>query len=186
MDTFIEQIVQKKKTMGERLIIVGVVLLALVISGAVALFVPSLFLLVFALVCFGAWWLITNQNIEFEYSVTNGDIDVDSIIAKRKRKRLVSVSGRKIDSLLPYNPARSESGYQRVVMVAPSLQESGLWSFTYHSKKNGHTLVVFQPDTRVLQALYNGLPKLVQMDTTRAAREQGIVLTATRGHGGEE
>ena len=41
-------------------------------------------------------------------------------------------------------------GYQRVVVTAPSLKEDGLWCFTYHSKKNGNTFVVFQPNERVL------------------------------------
>ncbi len=187
MDTFIEQIVQKKKGGAEWLIIVGTALLSIVVLLAVWLFIPMLVLFALAVVCFGAWWIITSQNNEFEYSVTNGDIDIDCIIAKRKRTRLVSVAGRKVESLLPYDPAKSTAAYQRVVMVAPSLNEEGLWCFTYRSKKNGHTLVVFQPDNRVLQALFNGLPKLVQMDATRAAREKGIVLSASRyGHSGEE
>ena len=68
--------------------------------------------------------------------------------------------------------------YQRTVMVAPSLAEEGLWCFTYHSKKNGNTFVVFQPNDRVLRQLYAGLPKLVQMDTDRAVRDLGIDLSA--------
>ena len=110
----------------------------------------------------------TARNKEYEYCVTNGDVDIDLITAKRARKRVVSVAGRKIETLLPYDTAKSTAGYQRVVVAAPSLREAGLWSFTYHSKKNGHTLVVFQPEQRVLSALYQGLPKLVQMDTRRA------------------
>ena len=110
------------------------------------------------------WYIIGSQNIEYEYCVTNGDIDVDCIIARRKRKRIVSVSGRKVESLLPYDANKGTAGYQRVVVAAPSLQESGLWCFTYHSKKNGHTLVVFQPDDRVKDSFYEGLPKLVQLD----------------------
>lgn len=186
MDTFIEQIVQKKKGAKEWATILGVILLGLVLLLVIWLFVPFLALFALMGVGFGAWWLITNQNNEFEYCVTNGDIDVDQIIARRKRKRLVSVAGRKVESLLPYDAAKPQTGYQRVVMVAPSLMESGLWSFTYHSKKNGHTLVIFQPDQRVLQALYSGLPKLVRMDTDRAARERGITLTVPRRHGMDE
>jgi hypothetical protein len=86
------------------------------------------------------------------------------------------VAGRKVRALAPYDPAKPLGKFQRTVMVAPSLNESGLWYFTYHSKKNGDTLVVFMPDDRVLSALYEGLPKLVQMDTARAAREAGISL----------
>ena len=117
-----------------------------------------------------------------EYCVTDADmsvsIDVDQITARRKRKRLVSVSGRKIQALLPFYPTAPMGKYQRTVMVAPSLAEEGLWYFTYHSKKNGNTFVVFQPNERVLRQLYAGLPKLVQMDTDRAVRDLGIDLSA--------
>ena len=187
MDTFIEQIVKKKKTAVDGLIIFGLVVAALVVSFAAFLFLRTFGLLIAFGVFYGAWWLISGRNTEFEYSVTNGDIDIDQIIAKRKRKRLVSVSGKKVESLLPYDPAASQAGYQRVVVAAPSANEAGLWCFTYHSKKSGHTLVIFQPDERVLKALFGGLQKLVQMETTRAARELGIVLSASRyGHGDEE
>ena len=176
MDTFIELIVKKKKTAVDGLIIVGLILAALVVSLAAWLFL-SAFGLLFAFGAFyGAWWLIGTRNIEFEYSVTNGDIDIDQIIAKRKRKRLVSVSGRKVESLLPYDPSKPQSGYQRVVVAAPSANEAGLWCFAYHSKKNGRTLVIFQPDRRVWKALFGGLNKLVQLDAQRAMQEQGISM----------
>ena len=180
MDSFCEQIVQKKKGAKEWLII------ALVIIGGLAvLFLAFLFnmLIIAALVVgYAAWWLITAQNIEYEYCVTDADmsvsIDVDQITARRKRKRLVSVSGRKIQCLLPFDPTAPMGKYQRTVLVAPSLDMEGLWYFTYHSKKNGNTLVVFQPNERVLRQLYAGLPKLVQMDTDRAVRDMDIDLSA--------
>ena len=51
--------------------------------------------------------------------------------------------------------------------AAPSAAEPGLWCFTYSSKKNGRTMVVFQPEERVLGALKAGLTKLVQLDMNR-------------------
>ena len=177
MDTFIEPSVQKKKGAKEWLIIVATVLGALIVLAAGTLFLGGIGLLLFMLAAVGAYYLITAQNREYEYSVTNGDIDIDEIIGKRKRKRQVSVSGRKLECLLPYNPARAASGnFQRTLVAAPSLNESGLWYFTYQSKKNGHTLVVFRPELRVLRALHGGLQKLVQMETDRAMREQGLSL----------
>lgn len=180
MDTFFEQIVAKKKGAPEWLIIIGTILAGLLVLGFVFLFANSFLVIALVGVGYGAWWLITTQNVEYEYCVTNGDIDIDKITARRKRKRLVSVSGRKIESLLPYDATAPLGKYQRTVMVAPSLQEEGLWCFTYHSKKNGHTFVVFRPDQRVLCALYEGLPKLVQMDTSRAARELGVELKKSK------
>lgn len=176
MDTFFEQIVRKKKTVGELAIMVGVALAALVLCVAAFLFLGGLSAILICGILYGAWYLITMQNKEFEYCVTNGDIDVDLIVAKRKRKRIVSVAGRKIERLLPYDSSVSTQGFQRVVTAAPSLQEEGLWYFTYHSKKNGHTLVVFSPNERVLSAFTEGLDRLVRMDTQRAAAARGIQL----------
>ena len=174
MDSFVEQIVVKKKTFTDYLAIVGTVLLAIVLMVACWLFLTPFFLAVAFAGGFGIWWMVVNRSYEYEYCITNGDVDVDKIIGKRKRERVVSVVGRKVEKLMPYETGMDLSRFQRFVMAAPSLKEEGLWYFTYHSKKNGNTCVVFQPDERVLKALYGGLQKLVQMDTARAMRDRGI------------
>lgn len=179
MDSFFEQIVKKKKGVSEWSIILVTLVLALALV-ALSWLMGIMPIIVTVGVVYGAWWLITTRNVEYEYCVTNGDIDVDKIVARRKRTRLVSVSGRKIRALAPYDPAKPLGKFQRTVLVAPSVQEEGLWYFTYHSKKNGDTLVVFMPDDRVLGALYDGLPKLTQMDTARAAREAGLPVPVKR------
>ena len=180
MDSFFEQIVKKKKGVTEWSIIIAIVLAALALLVLAVLF-ASLYIIVAVVgILYGAWWLIGTQSVEYEYCVTNGDIDVDKIVARRKRTRLVSVAGRKIRALAPYDPQKPLGKFQRTVLVAPSIKVEGLWYFTYHSKKNGDTLVVFMPDDRVLGALYDGLPKLVQMDTARAAREAGLPVPTKR------
>ncbi len=182
MDTFTEQIIKKKKTPLQWLIMIGVSLVAVtllvaILSVPLLRAIPILSTLLLMGVGYGGWWIVTNQNLEYEYCVTNGDIDIDLITAKRKRKRVVSVVGRKVESLLPYDAVKvNEKTYQRVVIAAPSKNETGLWYFTYHSKKNGHTLVVFQPEQRVLHALFDGLQSLVKIDTRRAMQEQGIIF----------
>ena len=168
MDTFVEQIVKKKKDGKELFIMVSVWLLFVIVLVAGFLFLGSFGLILGAAAGYGAWWLSTGQNKEFEYSITNGSIDVDEIIAQRKRKRIVSVNGEKIESAGVYNAAEQENRpFDRRVMAAPSLNEEGLWYFTYHSKKNGHTIVVFQPDDRVLGAFKGSLPKLLQLELNR-------------------
>lgn len=178
MDTFFEQIVKKKKTAMEWCGIIGTVVLAVVLAVVLWLInIPLLSPLLIIGIGYGAWWLVTGLNAEYEYCVTNGDIDIDLIVAKRKRKRIVSVVGRKVESLLPYNAAKvDEKAYQRIVVAAPSKNEAGLWCFTYHSKKSGHTLVVFQPEQRVLHAFFEGLQSLVKIETRRAMQEQGIIF----------
>jgi len=53
------------------------------------------------------------------------------------------------------------------LIAAPSEREDGLWCFTYRSKKNGHTLVVIQPEKRVLDALKQRLSATVLRETNK-------------------
>ena len=162
MDTFVEQIIKKKKGAKEFAVITGISIAFLLLTLISIYFLNVVALLVVFGLGYGAWYLITSQNIEYEYSVTNGDIDIDEIIAQRKRKRVVSVVGSKIESLEPYYAETFASRpFDRRVIAAPSEHESDLWCFTYHSKKNGHTIVIFQPEQRVLEALQVGLQPLV-------------------------
>ncbi len=168
MDIFVEQLVKKKKSTGQIAAIAGTILLALLLLAASILLIgilgPLSAILIVA-VFYGAWYLLTSQNIEYEYCVTNGDIDIDRIVAQRKRERIVSVAGRKIESAGRYVPEKwAGRKVDRTVIAAPSDQEDNLYYFTYHSKKRGNTLVIFQPDDRVKESLYDGLPKLVQLD----------------------
>ena len=100
MDTFVEQIVKKQKGGKEYAIIAATILGALVL-GALSLMLGMFAALLLVGIGYGAWWLITSQNVEFEYSVTNGDIDISQIIAQRNRKIIVSVAGEKIESMAP-------------------------------------------------------------------------------------
>ena len=173
MDTFIEQIVVKKKDGKENAIVFAVLIGVGVLCGVAWTFLAAGLLpfavLIFGGACYGGWWLVTAQNKEFEYCVTNGDIDIDEIIGRRKRNRLVSVAGRKIQTAGKYDEMYWKTHpVDRLVMAAPSLKEDGLYCFSYRSKKRGHTLVVFKPNDRVKEALYNGLPRLVQIEWDRA------------------
>lgn len=174
MDTFVEQIIKRKKQPKDVLIIVGILLAAVIVAAVVVLLcltVPFLTLFI-PILLFGigylTWWLLTNQNVEYEYSITNGDIDIDRIVARRKRKRVVSVSGQKIEAVGVYNPAEwANRAVDRRVSAAPCDTDEGVRYFTYHSKKRGHTLVIFAPDDRVSAAFEGILPRLQQRDWNR-------------------
>lgn len=173
MDTFVEQIIVKKKGPKEIAIITGTILLVVILVFVLFLFLNYFSLVIDMLLIYGAWWLITGQNVEYEYSVTNGDIDIDQIIAQRKRKRVVSVAGSKIEIAGPYNPTEfAGRRFDRTVVAAPAETAPGVWYFTYHSKKSGSTLVLFQPEERVMDAFKASLPKLLMLEVNRKLTQQ--------------
>ncbi len=94
MDKFAEQLVKKqestKDTMKRACIIVltvtvTVIALILTAMGTVA----ALILPVCAI--WGAWYFLKMLHVEYEYSCTNGVLDVDKISGQSKRKQLLSI-----------------------------------------------------------------------------------------------
>ena len=183
MDSFSEQLISRRKTAIDY-----VLLFLITLGGVLSVFVVVRFLFFLTAICFLllvgigwlAWYAITSMNVEYEYTVTNGDIDIDQIIGKRKRKRLVSVPHTRIESLFPYSEqALAGKNFDRIVMVA-SHKSAVTWCFTYRSKKSGHTLVLFEPNERVFTELFNGLPRLMQMEIEKT----GVTLPLTENNEG--
>ncbi len=163
MDTFVEQIVRKKKQLIDWMIIVGVCFAALVVSWAIYKFI-SFLLPMIVLVVWGAWWLITNLNREFEYSITNGEMDIDCIIAQRRRKRLCTITCSKVEAYGELSKADfTGKKFDHTIMAAPAANMEGNYYFSYRSKKYGRTLVIFHPDERMQQAFFSSLPRLMQI-----------------------
>lgn len=110
-DIFLELLVPRKKDAKDK-IIIGLIILAAVIVTlllfAVMLGISlaaaaeesaqgfssmtfSIGLLLVALAWYGAYLLITTRNIEYEYIVTNNELDIDKVMSKKGRKHLVTV-----------------------------------------------------------------------------------------------
>ncbi len=165
VDTFVEQIICRKKTKTQILLAMLIVALTLFFAVVSFLFLGTLVLVLLLPLGWGMWWLLSGMNIEYEYCVINGDIDIDRIVARRKRERVVSVSLKKLDSVGRYDPQQWQGRQvDRLVFAAPSEEEEGLYCFSYRSKKRGYTLVVFQPNERVMEAFVKDLPRLLQLE----------------------
>ena len=105
MDVFVEEIVRKRKTGTDIIKVLGLVLAATLIAAVVFMFVvpiapqfgSGLFLLV-VLAYYGAYWLATSLNLEYEYSLVGHEIDVDKIINRKKRKKLTTVDIKRVEA----------------------------------------------------------------------------------------
>ena len=90
MDTFVEQIIAIKKTSKTWLAYAGITFAAIMLMTAAFIFLNSLFIPIDFFIFLGAYKLYMMQSIEYEYIVTNSTMDIDKIIAKSSRKRIVS------------------------------------------------------------------------------------------------
>ena len=101
MDRFSEQLVAKQPT-GKDMFLRGLyIAAAMLLIGAFVFFLGAfgMWIIVLALsaaVIWGLVWLLQGTSVEYEYIVTNDDLDIDKIIGRRKRKRLITVSLRSV------------------------------------------------------------------------------------------
>ena len=173
MDTFIEKIVSQRKTPVNRLKSTGIILLAIVVIAVELFFLTSLLassggggiaVLVAAATGFGAWWLVTSMNLEFEYIITNMDFDIDRIVARRRRKRVLSVKSKDFEMCA----RRSGFDYQEYAKGTFKLLDfssdprSGDCWFLVAQYKGERVMVLFDPDERMIEAFRRFNPSRVR------------------------
>ena len=174
MDTFIEQMVKRKLNTKDYLIMVGIVLLGMILVLACVIFINILGMLFIMVVCgvlFGAYKLIRFRNLEFEYIFTNGDLTVDKIIDRSRRKRVVSFDvkttsemGRLTESNLAKLSQRTVGEHFRAGINENGVTENS-WYILAEKKGGGTFLLFFDPEQRVLDAIREFLPRQVRVDT---------------------
>jgi len=97
--------------------------------------------------------------VEFEYSVLNGDIDIDKIMGMSRRKRLFSASCKDFEVFAPLaSPlhGRYAAGAPNKLYAVTSMKDEGIYFFvaSYVEKK---TIVYLQPNEKMLNnfSIYN-------------------------------
>ena len=162
MDIFVEQIIKRKFGLADYAVVVASLLGSVVLVLLAVLFVPYLSAFVLIGVCVGAYYAITSRSVEYEYSITNGDITVDKIIFRRKRKRILSVDAHEVDAMGKYNPEQHRGKtYAGRYICSVNGSGEGSWYFSAHHPKKGYVLIVFDPEEKVLNAIRPFLPRQV-------------------------
>ena len=95
MDHYNEQLVQKRTETSDivkrvLIIIATVILSAICAFGAFVFRFMPLIVVIFG-IFYLSWYLITATSVEYEYIITNNDMDIDKITGRRTRKRLITV-----------------------------------------------------------------------------------------------
>ena len=104
MDRMNERVVKAKAEVNTYLALLGAVLIMLV-GVALTLLVNLFGILVIMTGIYVFGYLKDGLNLEYEYTLTNGDIDVAKILAKNRRKDVLSISS---DSITYMNYADAD------------------------------------------------------------------------------
>ncbi|MFI3325585.1 MAG: DUF6106 family protein [Clostridia bacterium] len=171
-DVFIEYMVKKSKTGKDYALIFGAIFLFIIISffsmtillALVGVSIPF-FILVAGI--YGIYVLITSRNIEFEYSFTNGDLAIDKITNRKKRKRLLSFDFSKIEEIGYYTKNVDKLKNRRVdktVFACASEKDENSVYVVAKTKKAGLALIVFTPSEKMVEEMKMYVPRILRND----------------------
>jgi len=160
MDIFCEYMVKRKKGAKEIAVTAGVVFAAILITLLLFGFLGQLSFVLICVVWYGAWWLISRTDIEFEYILTSTILDIDKIMAKRARKRILSIDLKEILSCRAADGALS--GDTKIIDATPNGEEDGVYAVDFD--KNGiRTRLLFKPNKKMLKEIKKASPSLVTL-----------------------
>ncbi len=163
MDIFCEQLVTVKNGIMKYVLIALIIICALAIS--VVLFIysvqyPLLILLIVAAI-YGAIALIKNFFTEYEYSITNSSVDIDKIIAKSRRKRVISFETKDILRTGKINDAGIAAAADKVFICGNKSENA---YYILAKKGAAKAAILIEPNEKFKTAVIESAPKNIRKD----------------------
>lgn len=158
MDIFSEQLVTRKKSGKDMAMTAGILAAAIVVSFLLMLLLGTFSFAFVVGTWFGSYWLITRQNIEYEYTITSTVLDIDKILARRSRKRILSVDLKKAERFMPI--ADLPNMDIKIIDATPRGIEDGVYGVDFLSSGQTKRLL-FKPNKKILNSAKMASPSLV-------------------------
>lgn len=157
MDIFYEQLIEKIPSSKDNAKKFGIYAIAIILALLIIfLSISTIFAPIGILLSVGLIWLAyylgTNQFIEYEYIITNGEIDIDKIIGKRKRSRLLTVDVKQFTNFGEYSDAINNDDTSTIILAS---ENSGIndWFADFETENYGKTRLIFSPDEKFLNCI---------------------------------
>ena len=164
MDIFCEYMVKHKKGVKERLQTTGIIIAALLLSFILLAFSLLLLGLAPLLICgtvYGAYWLISRMNVEYEYIVTSSILDIDKIMARRSRKRILSLDLKGISICQHAKDMPNQQGI-KIIDATPCGIEDGVYGIDFDKNGMKNRLLIKQ-NKKMLNQMKKSSPSLIKL-----------------------
>ena len=161
MDVFKEQIVKRNPTTMDGIkragLVVAVVMSFIFSLALIAQFAPIITLAV----GFGAWYLNGFLKVEYEYVFTNGELDIDAIYNRSRRKRVFSSHVNKFE-IMAHVEDTTHAGSFKSAHETLDLSSGTVGPDTYAflvSQQNKNLKVIIEPNERMLDAIKGSMSR---------------------------
>lgn len=158
-DFYTEQLVKRKTGLKTWMAKIGLFILTVVLIFFA--FQTPLGVFGVAIVFFADYLLLKRMNVEFEYLYVNGELDVDKIMSREKRKRVFSTNISEME-IIAKRGYRELDSYQNLKVLDYTSQEPD--HIVYEMivvQKNQKIKVAFEPNETILDGMRIIAPRKV-------------------------
>ena len=165
-EIFKEYLIKQKKSPKDIMAQTALVLCAVVISSIIFIiggdFIGPLLIVG---VIFGTGVLFNKFSREYEYILTNNELDIDVIYNRNTRKRVITVDMKKIDMMASIQDDRHTSTLNRpgikVINASDNTNDENTYAIITDTEKNGICKILITPNETLLDELYKQAPNKV-------------------------
>ena len=164
-DLYIELLVKKKKTSTDTLLkVLRIGATVIFVLGGI-LFNPIILLLA---VVMGVvdYFKLPSLDLEYEYLYVNGELDIDKIMSKQKRKRVGSYDMKKVEIVAPKNSHELDSFKNKKDLKLKdytSLDPHAKCYILVFNKEKGQEMIKVELDESILNDLRRIAPRKVNL-----------------------
>ena len=153
-DVFVEQLIRRDRPGGEFLFRCFAILVGLILMTAALVLARAFFPFFFALIVLLEFFAFVYTVKEYEYSFINGDVDVDMIQGKRRRKTVSSFNCKTVTVMAPCQGHEGELAgeYTSRVDASVSKKAEGRWFLISEREDGSRELLIMSPNDRLLAA----------------------------------
>ena len=165
-DLYSELLVKKKQTAKDMVVKYGLIVLT-VIMAIGGLLVNGLLLVPAVALGVACYFVIPKTDLEYEYLFVNGELDIDMIMSKSKRKRVKSIQLAEADLVAPLKSHRMDyyNGNQKMKVLDYSSGNSEHKRFGIITRLDGDLCkIILEPDEALAKAMKNSAPSKVFLD----------------------
>ena len=158
-DFYVELLVKKKPGFKDNLKKILLIVLVILSLATVLKYVFGV-LLVIAAIAF-AVFMFGRLDVEYEYLYFNGDLDIDVIYRKMKRKRVFSVNVSDIEMLAPADSIEVKH-YDRLKTSDYSSGTGNANKYVMIVSRNGQKeRIIFEPNEKIVEDFFYKAPRKV-------------------------
>lgn len=166
-DLYTEVIVKRKKTVKDTLCKAGLVVLTVLAVFSLLLGILGLISIVVMLAVAALDYFIwPTLDVEYEYLYVNGEIDIDKIMSRQKRKRVYSCDLKKLELMAP--SSSHELDYQKnnkniTRHDFSSMEENAKTYTAIIPGDKGTEMLIFEPNQTIVDDLKRLKPREVKL-----------------------